>query len=373
MTRRSWVRPRLGVILLFAALSTGFGPPSFTEGDGASFRWTRESWRALSRQLPPPNVGEAALLMDGETGLVLFERNANARRAPASLTKIMTALVALEQGRQQDQVHITLEDMVEGSSMGLAPGDVLSLESLLYGLLLPSGNDAALAIARHVGGTVESFVAMMNARAQRLGLRDIHFVNPHGLDEDQHYSSAYDMAVLTREALRDPVFARIVGTTIITVTGNRPFLLSNSNLLLHQPGLLQGIDGVKTGHTENAGDSLVVSVTRQGHRLIGVVLGAQNRQDAGYRLMAYGLAAYQWRPLPELPSYILRYRGSAWSYQTSNGSFALGSLLPSWGAARVALRVQWEEERGGGAPLGGRILYTWGDRLFLEQPFRLGP
>jgi D-alanyl-D-alanine carboxypeptidase (penicillin-binding protein 5/6) len=314
--------------------------------------------------------------MDGETGLVLFERNGHLRRAPASITKVMTALVALERGRLQDQVLITWDDMVAGSTMGLWPNDVLSLEALLYGLLLPSGNDAALAIARHVGGDVPSFVAMMNERASQLGLRNTHFNNPHGLDDQGHYSSAYDIAQLTRVALRNPSFSRMVSTAMITVTGNRPFLLSNSNLLLHQPQLLPGIDGVKTGYTTAAGDSLVASVTRDGHRLIGVVLGAENRHDAGYHLLAYGLANYRWQTLPTLPAYILQYRESEWRYQVSSGTSTMGALLPAWGAGRVGFQVRWEESASGGGgtpPLRGSVLYTWGDQTMMEQPLRLGP
>lgn len=179
----------------------------------------------------------SAVLIEQESGRVLFQQNADEERLIASITKIMTAVVALEQGDLQAAYTVTAEDMAEGSSMYLKPGDVLTLEELLYGLMLVSGNDAALAVAHCVSGSVEDFVAAMNETAQRLGMTHSHFQNPNGLDADGHYASARDMAALTAYALKKEAFRRIVSTASITI-GER--YLANHNKLLR---LYEGCGG----------------------------------------------------------------------------------------------------------------------------------
>ena len=159
----------------------------------------------------------SAVLIEQESGRVLYAQNDQEERLIASITKIMTAVVALEHGQLQDRYTVTAQDMAEGSSMYLKPGDGLCLEELLYGLMLVSGNDAALAVAHCVSGSVEEFVELMNGTAQRLGMEHSHFANPNGLDAQGHYSSARDMAVLAAYALENQDFRRIVSTDSITI------------------------------------------------------------------------------------------------------------------------------------------------------------
>ena len=228
----------------------------------------------------------SAILVDADSGRVLYEQNADERMLIASITKIMTAVVALENGKTTDTYTVTAEDMAEGSSMYLAVGETLTLEELLYGLMLSSGNDAALAVAHCVSGTVEDFVAEMNAKAEELGMHNTSFANPNGLDHENHYSTARDMAVLTAYALQNAAFARIVSTKSITI-GTRT--LTNHNKLLSQ---YEGCIGVKTGYTKAAGRTLVSAARRDGQTLVAVTLSDGNDWQDHASLLDYGFAAY---------------------------------------------------------------------------------
>lgn len=214
---------------------------------------------------------ECAILIDGETGRVLYEKQAEEKSLIASTTKIMTALVICEQTNVLDRVKIPKEAVgIEGSSMYLKEGEVLTVQELLYGLMLQSGNDAAVALAIYCGGTVEGFTELMNDKAHRLGMTQSHFANPNGLDSPGNYSTARDMALLTAYAMRNPIFAQTVSTKTITI-GDR--CLRNHNKLLWQ---LEGANGVKTGYTRAAGRILISSVTRMGRQLIAVTFNAPN-------------------------------------------------------------------------------------------------
>ena len=235
---------------------------------------------------------EKALVLDAATGRVLYERNADERSLIASTTKIMTALIVCQQCNVLDRVRIPAEAVgVEGSSMYLCEGEVLTIQELLYGLMLRSGNDAAAALAIHCGGTIEGFAALMNDKARELGLHDTHFVNPHGLDAPDHYSTARDLAVLTAYAMADPIFARTVGAKTITV-GER--VLTNHNKLLWQ---LPGCEGVKTGYTRAAGRILVSSASRDGRRLICVTIHAPDDWNDHKALLERGFADYSLRQI----------------------------------------------------------------------------
>lgn len=209
-----------------------------------------------------------AVVLDADSGRVLFAQNAQEPRPIASITKLMTALVALESGRDLTEVVEIKEEWTgaEGSSLYLKPGEKITLETLLYGLLLRSGNDAALAIAGTCGGTVEAFVARMNAKAASLGMRNTRFANPNGLNAEGHYSSAYDMALLARACLVNEVLARMVSTKSITLE-SRAFT-NHNKLLWRCPGCI----GLKTGYTEKAGRTLVSAAERDGVTLICVTL-----------------------------------------------------------------------------------------------------
>ena len=212
-----------------------------------------------------------AIVVDAQTGRVLYAQGENDRALIASTTKIMTALIVCEQCNVLDRMKIPKEAVgIEGSSMYLQEGEVLTLQELLYGLMLRSGNDAAVALAIYCGGTVEGFAQLMNDKAHRLGMNNTHFVNPNGLDAPGHYSTAKDMAILAAYAMENPIFRQTVSTKTVT-TGSR--VLQNHNKLLWK---VDGADGVKTGYTKAAGRILVSSTTRQGRRIIVVTMDDPN-------------------------------------------------------------------------------------------------
>ena len=217
---------------------------------------------------------KAGVLMDADSGRLLWQRLPDEPMAIASTTKIMTALTALEQCGLDDEVTVDPAwTGVEGSSMYLAPGQTLTVEQLLYGLMLASGNDAAVALACTAAGSVEDFAALMNDAAQRLGCANTHFVNPNGLDEPGHYASARDLALITRAALADGDLRRIVSPRPYKI-GERTFV--NHNRLLWE---CEGVFGVKTGYTSAAGRTLVTACEREGVTLICVTLSDPDDWD----------------------------------------------------------------------------------------------
>lgn len=232
---------------------------------------------------------KACIMVEAVTGEVLFEKNAHEILPMASTTKVMTTILSLESGDLDTPFTVDSEAIkVEGSSMGLVEGDIVTKRALCYGMLLPSGNDSANATAVAVGGSIESFVALMNAKAKELGMEDTLFVTPSGLDEGGHSSTAYDMALLTRYALKNPDFREICGTTTAQVSfGNPPYdrWLKNTNKLLN---LYDGVIGVKTGFTDDAGRCLVSACERDGVTLIVVTLNAPDDWNDHMSLYDYG-------------------------------------------------------------------------------------
>ena len=226
--------------------------------------------------------------MDAQTGRVLFEKDADRQSLIASTTKIMTALIVCEQCNVLDRMRIPKEAVgIEGSSMYLREGEVLTIQELLYGLMLSSGNDAAVALAIYCGGTVEGFVQLMNDKAHRLGLRNTHFENPNGLDSPNHYSTARDLAALSAYAMENPIFRQTVSTKNVRA-GNRS--LQNHNKLLWR---VEGADGVKTGFTKAAGRVLVSSAYRQGRRLVCVTINDGNDWRDHETLLENGFSDFQ--------------------------------------------------------------------------------
>lgn len=228
----------------------------------------------------------AAVLMDADMGQVLYEKNGDRQMLIASTTKIMTALVVLEHAAPDDVITVTPDHMAEGSSMYLRVGETVRVEELLYGLLLCSGNDAALALTECAGG-LTPFVALMNEKAAALGMAHTSFANPNGLDADGHYSTARDMAVLAAAAVENPTFRRICSSRSVTI-GQRT--MENHNRLLRQ---VEGCVGLKTGYTRAAGRTLVSCAERDGCRLVAVTLQDGNDwadhaalYDYGFRLTA---------------------------------------------------------------------------------------
>lgn len=230
----------------------------------------------------------SAYVLDAVSGRELFRRNPDERNLIASTTKIMTALIVCEQCNVLDRMRIPKEAVgIEGSSMYLKEGEVLTLQELLYGLMLSSGNDAAVALAIYCGGTVEGFAELMNDKARNLGLTGTHFENPNGLDSPGHYSTARDLGKLAAYAMKNPIFYKTVSAKSVRI-GQR--YLTNHNKLLWR---LEGADGVKTGFTKAAGRILVSSASRQGRRIVGVTIDAPDDWNDHCFLINEGFARYQ--------------------------------------------------------------------------------
>ncbi len=245
----------------------------------------------------------SAVLIDARTGKILYEKNSHQRRAPASTTKIMTAIIVLEHGNLADVVKVSTrakERAAGESSAWLEVGEVQTLENILYAILVKSANDAAVAAAEHVSGSVEKFVAEMNKKAQELGLHDTHFSNPHGFYGEKHYTSAYDLSMMARYAmLHFPRFADIVKTKKKMIPwANHPWnrVLINHNKLLWRYAYA---DGVKTGTTNQAGHCLVASATKNGWQLISVVMKSANTYADSQALFEYGFNHFKPRTLVE--------------------------------------------------------------------------
>ena len=358
------------VVLLATFASLGFGP-ALVDRDDPQMALGDTALQQLSAGGLPDTRAAAELIMDCETGEVLFEINAHVRRAPASITKIMTALVALDKGDLKQHVLIQPEDVQDGAAMGVYTGDVLTLEDLLWGMLLPSGNDAAHAIARAVGGTVPAFVEMMNAKAADLGLTDTHFANPHGLDAPGHYSTAYDIAVMARVALANPVFARMVATDRHTVEASRQFQLENANGLILHKEMVPGVDGVKTGSTEAAGECLVASATRQGQRFIVVVLGADDREGAAASLLDHAFSTYIRRRLgPPAHTMFFDEAGQKRLVQMASPDEALATAW-EWASLRSYVQVDTRSAKLSAGQQVGVVSYYAGDREIARRPLVL--
>lgn len=236
----------------------------------------------------------SAVLMDYATGQVLFQKNALEHRAPASTTKILTAIMAIEK-EKLNHVIVAHRDasVIGGSSIYLKAGETHSLQELLYGILLNSGNDASVAVAEDLAGSESKFAEWMTAKAQQIGAKNSHFVNSNGLPQKGHYSTAYDLALIARYALHNPIFTDMVRTKtkLISWPGHpKERFLINHNKLLWQ---YQFADGVKTGYTDESGKCLVSSATQNNHRLIAVVLKSRDMYGDSKNLLEYGFRHYE--------------------------------------------------------------------------------
>lgn len=251
---------------------------------------------AASDSAEEPNLNSrAAIIYDRNSKEVIYGKEENTKRKMASTTKIMTCMVVLEKGELTDTVIVSKKAAgTGGSRVGLKTGDKVSVQDLLYGLMLCSGNDAAVALAEHVGGCVEGFADLMNEKARQLNLSNTHFVTPHGLDNEEHYTTAYELAIMADNALKNNTFSSIVGTKNITININgKPRNLSNTNELL---GSMAGVYGVKTGFTNGANRCLVTSCKRENLDIITVVLGADTkkfRTQDSIKLINYAMNNYK--------------------------------------------------------------------------------
>ena len=293
---------------------------------------------AFAAERPQVSAQAAALMVLG-SGELLYEKNAHTRRSMASTTKIMTALLALEAQTPQREIAVTQEMLcVEGTSMGLAAGDSVTLSALVYGMMLSSGNDAANCAAFTLGGDLPGFAAMMNRRAAQIGMKNSHFVTPSGLDAPEHYSSAYDMALLGCVAMENVQFAKICASpSALVFFGNPPqsYTLYNHNRLLRS---YVGSTGIKTGFTKKSGRCLVSAAERDGVTLVAVTLNASNDWEDHRKLLDYGFARVQ-RIAPEnvLDGLHLPIAGS------DKESVPLESGIPPfWSAAAPPAELQAE-------------------------------
>lgn len=244
-------------------------------------------------QKPPQISAKSAVVIDVKSGITLFEKNPLIKLLPASTTKLMTALVALEKCSETQQVTVTFVEK-EPTSMGLSTGDVVSVKSLLYGLLINSANDAAFTLAYSCADTTSEFVRQMNAKARELGLHNTHFANPAGFDDPAQYTTSYDLARLARLAVANPLIAKIVSTksTVVTdVTATKTYYLENVNKLL---GDVQGTNGIKTGQTEGSLEVLVAQTSRANHTIITTVLGSEDRFEESKQLIEWAFANHIW-------------------------------------------------------------------------------
>lgn len=250
----------------------------------------------------PEITAKSVLIFDMENKKVLFEKNPKERLPMASLTKIMTAIIALENPKKDNRYLVREEDLVGENSMGLTSGETLSLEELLYGLILPSGNDAAEVLANNYQDGRAAFILAMNNKSKALGIKDTNFTNPSGLEGDgEQYSSPYDLMVMTHYALTNfPLFVKVVATyekQIEQTNTHKGFTLYNeTNLITSYPG----VKGVKTGYTPEAGFCLVTYLDYKGNKIIGVILGSENRRQEMKDLLDYSLNLINVNPPPHI-------------------------------------------------------------------------
>jgi D-alanyl-D-alanine carboxypeptidase (penicillin-binding protein 5/6) len=356
-------RQVIGLLLLLASalVVTGFGPFIISDGGYPPLRLDPDSVQVLAQSRNhPPITAEAALVVDLDADQTLYSLRPDATLPPASTVKIMTALVTLQRADLDDVVQVSARAAgTQGSRMGLTQGERLTVEDLLYGLLLPSGNDAAVALAEHVAGDEEAFVGLMNDTAAVLGMQSTHFTSPHGLGDPGETISARDLVSVTKAALAYPLFSEIVATPASDVAGHK---LANTNQLLTT---LEGADGIKTGTTDEAGECLVASVTRDGHRRLVVLLGSQDRYGEAAAMLNWANQGWQWRGV-ELPNDALAWAsGPSGTRRRLRTDRAQETLLAAWQwpLARVDRTLIPTLPLTGTAPVGTLTLSLGGSPL----------
>ena len=360
-------------LLVSVLLLAGAGPASATVLDADYLGRIQVADAPALRSKAPDLYVPAGVLMTMD-GRELWARNPESRRAMASTTKIMTAIVVLEKADLNQIVTVDkVASAVGQSSMGLVAGERTPLGELLKGVLIQSGNDAAMLAAETVGGSVESFVAMMNAKAAQLDLVNTHYVNPHGLDAKGHYTSAEDLTALARYAMRNPVFRQIVGTYTVKVRSDRyTHVLTNHNSLLKS---YKGTEGVKTGWTDNAGYCVVFAVKRGNIEFVGTVMGAANevgRAQQATKLMDWGFAHYKTTTIVQggvalgripVSDYLDRTVGAQTAETTSMPVFDLAGPVQR----RIELKANVPAPISKGDVIGTMTLYQ-GDSVLTQVP-----
>ncbi len=341
MVRRRWTRAWCSVLLFFSGFVT---PVQAIENGSTGIKAT-----------PPPVAGlsvsaDAAVLMDAATGDVLFDKQGWKKRPPASTTKIMTAILGLEMGRPDEIVTVSPRAAAVGeATLHLDPGEKLSLYELVTGALLRSGNDACVAIAEQIAGSEEEFVDMMNKKAVTLGAINTHFANPNGLPNKNHYSTAYDLALMARYGLQLPAFGSITRQKETEIHFLEPDVLMdlrNTNKLLWN---YPYADGVKTGTTNAAGKCLVASATKDGRQLIAVVLSAPNRFGDAQKLLEWGFNQTETVEIVPAGSTVGEYAPGGGTKVPAVSGDGLTVSIPKSQRAYLKTKVAWE--RGPGFPV----------------------
>jgi len=363
----------LTALLVSTLLVAGAGPASAAVLDADYIGRTQVADAPALRSKAPDLYIPSGVLMTMD-GRELWARNPESRRAMASTTKIMTAVVVLEKADLNTIVTVDkVASAVGQSSMGLVAGERIPLGELLKGVLVQSGNDAATLAAEGVGGSVESFVAMMNAKAAQLDLVNTHYVNPHGLDAKGHYTSAEDLTALARYAMRNPVFRQIVGTYTVKVRSDRyTHVLTNHNSLLKS---YKGTEGVKTGWTDNAGYCVVFAVKRGNIEFVGTVMGAANeagRAAQATKLMDWGFAHYQATTIVQAGEALGRVPVSDYLDRTVGAQTAETTSMPVFDLAgpvqrRIELKADVPAPVSKGDVIGTMTLYQ-GDSVLTQVP-----
>jgi D-alanyl-D-alanine carboxypeptidase (penicillin-binding protein 5/6) len=363
----------LAVVLAFALVTSWVMPASAAVLDADYIGGVRVSDASALRPKAPDLYIPSGVLstMDGRE---LWAREPESRRAMASTTKIMTAVVVLENANLDAMVTVDRTAAKVGeSAMGLIPGEKLTVGELLKGVLVQSGNDAATLIAEAVGGSVDSFVAMMNSKAAQLDLVNTAYVNVHGLDAKGHHTSAEDLTVLARYAMRNPVFRELVGTKQVKVRSDHyTHLLKSRNTMLKT---YKGAEGIKTGWTDDAGYCIVVAAKRGEIELVGTVMGAASeggRAQQAKRLLDWGFAHYRTTTVVEAGEALGRVRVADYLERTVGAQAAETTAMPVFDLAgpvrrRVELRADVPAPVAKGDVLGTMSLYQ-GDSVLAQVP-----
>lgn len=325
------------LLVLVGFCLVGFGPPALIGSDRVSSTVYADTLAQANIPPVPAIQASAAAVVDGDNGRIVWGKNPHHSWPPASMTKMMTALITLEHGNLDQVVtsNVDAAKLVGDSVMGLHPGERLTIRQLLFGLLIPSGDDAAMVLAPAVAGSESQFIALMNEKAAALGLTNTHFVNEHGLDAPGHVSSPYDMIAIGRAAMRYPLFRQIVSTRHIVIQAKWKYDLTNTNYFL---GRRPDVIGIKTGSTDLAGHVITVAEERSGHILYITVMHTPNYVPDVTALLDYYDAYDEWVPLslPETPL-------SSVSTGSSAGHLSVDSdltmFLPRWQGASLQTRL----------------------------------
>lgn len=350
------------VISILVCLSLGFGPPVLTSSDLAHNTLAPEQLRVMQPEPLPEISAQAAMLVDLVTGRILYAYNEHVRRAPASITKLVSAVVALEHGDLSTDMVVWPADLAATTRSGLANGEHLTMQQLLTLMLVDSDNAAASAVARNLSGgdNEEAFVGWMNELVARWGLHDTHFVNPHGLDDPDHYSTAYDLAIIARNAMLVPFIAETVAHSTAQV-GNHQ-VASTNELLNAYPGLV----GVKTGTTDNAGECFIGMAVRPQGRVLAVVLASTDRFQDARLLLDYYYANYAGLDVTLTGSNLDRYLDNSQNWHALVLKEPYTTLLKAWQMANITLyrRIdQLGENPDPDQPVGALEVYLSGQYL----------